>query len=85
MHRHSHTQMRIYGLQFFAGQSQGDEVHALAAIAHRKTQPQNAQFSHAFKGKGHGFLLAVILGDDRRNFLLGKIAHHLLHHHVLLR
>jgi len=84
MHRHRHPQVGIDRFEFLASQPERDVVHALAAVADGEAQAENPQFAHPPQRVGHRLGLAVILFDDRRNFLAGEIAHHLLNHFVFI-
>jgi len=84
VYRHDHAQGGIHRFQLLASQPKRDVVHALPAVTDGEANAQDAQFAHAFEQPGDRFLLAVVFFNDRRDFLLGEVAYHLLRHQVFV-
>ena len=78
MHRHDHAQGGIGAFQLFANETQRHIIKALAAVAHRDADAEDAQFAHAWQKGGIHLLLAIPLANDRNDFFGSKIAHHFL-------
>jgi hypothetical protein len=80
----NHPQAGVHVLQLFARQPQADAIHPRATELDRQANAQDTQFAQPLENPRDVFLLAVVLLDDRRDFLLGEIAYHLGDHFVFL-
>ncbi len=85
VYRHDDAGGAVHPLQFLAGQRQGEIVHPCSAVAHGKTNAQEADGGHLGQQAAVKRLLAVEFLDDGADLLLSEVAHRLANHLVFGR
>ena len=84
MHGDGLTHRRVAKLEPLRQNAERDVVQAGAAVAHRQTDAQKAEFRHFGQQLMRVGVVAVVLFDDGDDFLAREVIDHLFDHFVFV-